>query len=206
VSQEVAFTSSFPGRRCSSLFSIFFFAKKTSSKKMVEAGCLCSGLAFCGVRGGLSVLPPTTCLAVDSPPRAGRARFALMMCDGSRETAEEAALRRGGGRGTKGLYVRPSKALEVGGGFYVPGLEGYRLRVAIVGLVLTLLTLNRLLLPGFKPQTTQVRVLAMPSQSTGLCLPLRLFSRSSQMPMSTCGPGVHSCCADPSITKGKQTS
>ena len=150
------------------LFFHFFFSP------MAEAGCFSAGLAFCGVRGGLSVLPPTACLAVNSPPRAGQARFALMMCDGSRETAEEAALRRGGGRGTKGLYVRPSKALEVGGGFYVPGLEGYRLRVAIVGLVFTLLTLNRLLLPGFKPQTTQVRALAMPSQYTALRLPLRL--------------------------------
>lgn len=69
---------------------------------------------------------------------------------------EEEAARRGGGRGTKGLYVRPSKALEVGGGFYVPGLEGYRLRLVIVGLILTLLSLNRLLLPGFKPLPNQV--------------------------------------------------
>ncbi|CEM23848.1 unnamed protein product [Vitrella brassicaformis CCMP3155] len=30
----------------------------------------------------------------------------------------------------KGFYVRPSKALEVGGGFFVPGLEGWRLPVA----------------------------------------------------------------------------
>ena len=74
----------------------------------------------------------------------------------AKETAEEEALRRGGGRGTKGLYVRPSKALEIGGGFYVPGLEGYRLRLAIVGLILTLLTLNRVLLPGYNPLASQV--------------------------------------------------
>ena len=73
-----------------------------------------------------------------------------------KESVEEEAARRGGGRGTKGLYVRPSKALEVGGGFYVPGLEGYRLRLVIVGLILTLLSLNRLLLPGFKPLPNQV--------------------------------------------------
>jgi hypothetical protein len=74
----------------------------------------------------------------------------------AKESLEEEAQRRGGGRGTKGMYVRPSKALEVGGGFYVPGLEGYRLRVAIVGLVLTLLALNRLLLPGYTPKPSQV--------------------------------------------------
>jgi hypothetical protein len=74
----------------------------------------------------------------------------------AKETVEEEAARRGGGRGTKGLYVRPSKALEVGGGFYVPGLEGYRLRLAIVGLIVTLLTLNRLLLPGYEPLPNQV--------------------------------------------------
>ena len=74
----------------------------------------------------------------------------------AKETLEEEAARRGGGRGTKGLYVRPSKALEIGGGFYVPGLEGYKFRVAVVGLVLTLLTLNRLLLPGYQPLPTQV--------------------------------------------------
>lgn len=74
----------------------------------------------------------------------------------AKESVEEEAARLGGGRGTKGLYVRPSKALEVGGGFYVPGLEGYRLRLAIVGLILTLLSLNRLLLPGFTPNANQV--------------------------------------------------
>ena len=40
-------------------------------------------------------------------------------------------------------YKRPSAALERGGGFFVPGLEGYKLRAAMGTLVLTLLALNR---------------------------------------------------------------
>eukprot|EP00961_Rhodomonas_salina_P162138 2184106-Rhodomonas_salina.2 len=74
--------------------------------------------------------------------------------------------------GRKGFYVRPSKAVELGGGFFVPGLEGPKLRsaslfagrtcicgnnadthggrrsVAIGVLALVLLGLNRVLLAG----------------------------------------------------------
>lgn len=32
-------------------------------------------------------------------------------------------------KGMKGYYVRPSRAIEKGGGFYVPGLEGERIRI-----------------------------------------------------------------------------
>jgi hypothetical protein len=118
------------------------------------------GTAFAGTFGAPSfplasphaVLPQPAC-SLREFSRAGRCSLTRVQ---AKETVEEEAARRGGGRGTKGLYVRPSKALEVGGGFYVPGLEGYRLRVAIVGLIVTLLTLNRVLLPGFEPQPTQV--------------------------------------------------
>lgn len=34
-----------------------------------------------------------------------------------------------GERGMKGFYRRPSKAIEQGGGFFVPGLEGERVRL-----------------------------------------------------------------------------
>jgi hypothetical protein len=40
---------------------------------------------------------------------------------------------------TKGVYVRPSAAIERGSGFFIPGLEGPRVRL-IFGLVLILLT------------------------------------------------------------------
>jgi len=124
---------------------------------MALAGGPCMCLSFSGPAGWLCA-PAIHGMGLAASPRSqARRTGSALMCGAPRETAEEAALRRGGGRGTKGLYVRPSKALEVGGGFYVPGLEGYRLRVAIVGLVFTLLTLNRLLLPGYEPQFTQVR-------------------------------------------------
>lgn len=58
--------------------------------------------------------------------------------------------------GRKGFYVRPSKAVELGGGFFVPGLEGPKLRVAIGVLALVLLGLNRVLLAGYQPLPSQL--------------------------------------------------
>jgi len=55
------------------------------------------------------------------------------------DMAEKAAQR--GER--KGFYIRPSAAIERGGGFFIPGLEGRRLRVAISGVVVALLAVNR---------------------------------------------------------------
>jgi hypothetical protein len=40
-------------------------------------------------------------------------------------------------------YRRPSAALERGGGFFVPGLEGYKLRAVMGALVLVLFAANR---------------------------------------------------------------
>ena len=37
------------------------------------------------------------------------------------------------GKQAKGFYIRPSAAIERGGGFFVPGLEGTKLRVALGG-------------------------------------------------------------------------
>lgn len=65
---------------------------------------------------------------------------------------EEEAAKRGG---RKGFYVRPSKAVELGGGFYVPGLEGPRLRIALSAFALAMLAVNRAILPGFIPQQSQ---------------------------------------------------
>ena len=48
----------------------------------------------------------------------------------------------------KGFYVRPSAAVERGGGFFIPGLEGYKLRLAVALLLSAGLLLNRVLSPG----------------------------------------------------------
>ena len=47
-----------------------------------------------------------------------------------------------------GYYVRPSAALERGGGFYVPGLEGDRLRLLVAVVLGVGLVLNRVLSEG----------------------------------------------------------
>lgn len=52
-------------------------------------------------------------------------------------------------------YRRPSAALERGGGFFVPGLEGYRLRLVMGGLAISLIGLNRW--PGYVVDASQIR-------------------------------------------------
>lgn len=53
----------------------------------------------------------------------------------------------------RGFYTRPSAAVERGGGFYVPGLEGYRWRLAVASVLSAALVLNRLLSPGEAAQS-----------------------------------------------------
>lgn len=55
----------------------------------------------------------------------------------------------------KGFYVRPSAAIEKGGGFFIPGLEGeWRLRVLCSSIVAILLAANRF--PGYEVPQSQV--------------------------------------------------
>ncbi|KAL3932142.1 MAG: hypothetical protein SGPRY_000820 [Prymnesium sp.] len=58
-------------------------------------------------------------------------------------------------KGSKGYYARPSAAFEQGGGFYVPGLEGAKLRLAAASLLSLALLLNRFLSPG-QPASSQL--------------------------------------------------
>jgi len=46
-------------------------------------------------------------------------------------------------RGMKGYYRRPSRAIEKGGGFFVPGLEGERIRVLAAAALLLMVASNR---------------------------------------------------------------
>ena len=48
----------------------------------------------------------------------------------------------------KGYGARPSAAVEQGGSFYVPGLEGARVRIAGATVLTVGLVLNRVLSPG----------------------------------------------------------
>ncbi|CAN8068668.1 unnamed protein product [Agarophyton chilense] len=52
------------------------------------------------------------------------------------------------------FYKNPSKAIEKGGGFYVPGLRGPRLRFAVASVVATLLTANHVVTAVAQPPHT----------------------------------------------------
>mmetsp|Transcript_16199 Transcript_16199/g.24025 ORF Transcript_16199/g.24025 Transcript_16199/m.24025 type:complete len:300 (-) Transcript_16199:19-918(-) len=54
-----------------------------------------------------------------------------------------------------GYYKRPSAALEQGGGFFIPGLEGYKLRLFTGSLILICLAINRF--PGYEVEGSQLR-------------------------------------------------
>lgn len=46
--------------------------------------------------------------------------------------------------GMKGYYRRPSRAIEKGGGFFVPGLEGEKIRVSTATVLILMVAANRL--------------------------------------------------------------
>ena len=45
--------------------------------------------------------------------------------------------------GMKGFYRRPSRAIEKGGGFFVPGLEGEKIRLTTVAVIIIMFAINR---------------------------------------------------------------
>ena len=51
-------------------------------------------------------------------------------------------------KAAKGVYIRPSSAIERGSGFFVPGLEGPRVRFVFVGILLMLTAINHQLMGG----------------------------------------------------------
>jgi hypothetical protein len=68
-----------------------------------------------------------------------------------KETQSEAIARRGE---RKGFYVRPSAAIEKGGGFFIPGFEGWKLRGLIASVLVFLLFSNRA--GGYDPTPNQL--------------------------------------------------
>eukprot|EP00322_Chrysochromulina_rotalis_P006907 CAMPEP_0115867402 /NCGR_PEP_ID=MMETSP0287-20121206/20750_1 /TAXON_ID=412157 /ORGANISM="Chrysochromulina rotalis, Strain UIO044" /LENGTH=269 /DNA_ID=CAMNT_0003322007 /DNA_START=63 /DNA_END=872 /DNA_ORIENTATION=+ len=71
-----------------------------------------------------------------------------------------------------GYYRRPSAALEQGGSFYVPGLEGTRLRTSGAAVLSLGLLLNRVLSPG-EPVSSQ-----LVSEALGILGCLIIFAQS----------------------------
>ncbi|KAH8049807.1 D-arabinose 1-dehydrogenase [Aureococcus anophagefferens] len=81
------------------------------------------------------------------------------------------------GKQAKGFYIRPSAAIERGGGFFVPGLEGTKLRVALggglVGLVALSVALGGDAAPSVRAPATRARRRTGPPSPPALPEPRR---------------------------------
>jgi hypothetical protein len=75
-----------------------------------------------------------------------------------------------GERGMKGFYRRPSKAIEQGGGFFIPGLEGERVRLLSAFALLVALLVNRV-------GVTEVSSRVLTSEAVGAFVVFILFSQ-----------------------------
>ena len=95
-------------------------------------------LAVTAVGDSFAFAPVSAALLPSKAPVGGSARRPLRAAQ--KETQNEAIARRGE---RKGFYVRPSAAIEKGGGFFIPGFEGWKLRGLISSVLGVLLVLNR---------------------------------------------------------------
>lgn len=75
-------------------------------------------------------------------------------------------------KGMKGYYRRPSRAIEKGGGFYVPGLEGERIRIITAGALVLMFVANR----AGQTVATFPQVV---SELTGIAVALLLFAQGA---------------------------
>eukprot|EP01041_Mallomonas_annulata_P005718 gene5718-11543_t len=73
--------------------------------------------------------------------------------------------------GMKGFYRRPSRAIEKGGGFYIPGLEDEKLRLVAVAGLMVMFAINR---SGSPVQSPQLIL----SEMTGVSMAVLLFIQS----------------------------
>ena len=60
------------------------------------------------------------------------------------------------GKQAKGFYIRPSAAIERGGGFFIPGLEGSKLRVALGSGLIALVVVSAALGDATTPASVRV--------------------------------------------------
>ena len=105
-----------------------------TTKSRLWYALLLSGNLACGFTG---MLRPTSMRSGAPNSR----RPVVVMSQRQDRVSVSGARKRRGER--KGYYIRPAVALERGGGFFIPGLEGWRLRVTIAATVLTQLALER---------------------------------------------------------------
>eukprot|EP00611_Tribonema_gayanum_P015403 TRINITY_DN27230_c0_g1_i1.p1 TRINITY_DN27230_c0_g1~~TRINITY_DN27230_c0_g1_i1.p1 ORF type:complete len:287 (+),score=41.79 TRINITY_DN27230_c0_g1_i1:93-863(+) len=92
-------------------------------------------------------------------------------------------------------YKRPSAALERGGGFFVPGLEGYKLRAAMGALVFVFLVLNRY--PGYEVDPPQLRSETIGAFCGALLLLQALLDRATEQAATERRAALDTTSADP---------
>ena len=83
------------------------------------------------------------------------------------------------GKQAKGFYIRPSAAIERGGGFFIPGLEGAKLRIALGGGLLVLSGLS-IAASGDAPLAVRVSECVAAFASAGVVLPYVLPSTETE--------------------------
>jgi hypothetical protein len=93
-----------------------------SSRRSSSLLCIMSSIVLI-----FSLLP--TALAFRSPSLRPTVRSSLTQATDDSDELLYKDVKSSGERGMKGFYRRPSKAIEQGGGFFVPGLEGERVRL-----------------------------------------------------------------------------
>jgi hypothetical protein len=70
--------------------------------------------------------------------------FIIKSQDNSKDELLYKSVPSSGEKGMKGFYRRPSKAIEQGGGFFIPGLEGERVRILSALALFVALLSNRI--------------------------------------------------------------
>jgi len=108
---------------------------------------------FIGGANSFMLKPTASGLAMmhKAPLNEVSTRCTHLMHATPKETPSEAIARRGE---RKGFYVRPSAAIEKGGGFFIPGFEGWKLRGLIASVLVFLLFSNRA--GGYDPTPNQL--------------------------------------------------
>ena len=87
------------------------------------------------------------------------------------------------GKQAKGFYIRPSAAIERGGGFFIPGLEGAKLRIALGGGLLVLSGLS-IAASGEAPLAVRVSECVAAFASAGVVLPYVLPATEAEDELS----------------------
>ena len=87
------------------------------------------------------------------------------------------------GKQAKGFYIRPSAAIERGGGFFIPGLEGAKLRIALGGGLLVLSGLS-IAASGDAPLAVRVSECVAAFASAGVVLPYVLPATEAEDELS----------------------